>query len=156
MPKLQFGSLLNAAWGTQHAFAISDASRKDTAVASTSGAWDIPTKACASTGIAKGSGLSPSRNLVENIPRLDQSQGLRSNELGERRSEQGKNTILTGNQGDRREQNENKHKRTRGSKESLVGLHNKQKNKARGGTDHQGPLDRKGRGIEDPKREMNK
>ncbi|GFX03399.1 hypothetical protein TNCV_4634111 [Trichonephila clavipes] len=59
------------------------------------------------------------------------SQGFRSSEFGERRGEQGKKTSLIGNQGDRREQTVNKRKRSRVSKESLVGLHNQQHKKTR-------------------------
>ncbi|GFW12737.1 hypothetical protein TNCV_3884471 [Trichonephila clavipes] len=84
VPRLQFGSLLNATWGkvdtagngtswfsatgiypynpqaiTHHVFAISDGPSIDNAVPSTSGAWSTFTTAGASTTSASGSGLSP-------------------------------------------------------------------------------------------------
>ncbi|GFY69823.1 hypothetical protein TNIN_372881 [Trichonephila inaurata madagascariensis] len=44
----------------QASFAISDGSSNDTAVAFTSGAWDMLTTAVATTSRVSGSGLSPS------------------------------------------------------------------------------------------------
>ncbi|GFS28816.1 hypothetical protein TNIN_9201, partial [Trichonephila inaurata madagascariensis] len=73
------------------------------------------------SSVSSGSDYQSS-SLEENRPRLDQSQGFRSSESGERRGDQGKKTSLTENQGGRREQNVNKRKRSRGLKESLVGL----------------------------------
>ncbi|GFY13450.1 hypothetical protein TNCV_1803211 [Trichonephila clavipes] len=72
-----------------------------------------------------------SSSLKENRPRLDQSQGFRSSESGERRRQQGENTSLTGNKSGRIEQQVNKRKRIRGSRESLIGFRQQQYKKTK-------------------------